>query len=333
MNLFQQDKTRLLVLALCLSLLGCDQRQQTVVDAQLQVATNMWLGYEPLYLARNLNYWNHDQIRLIDYPSSTEMLRAFHNGSIDAATMTLDEALGLHNDNVPISIILIHDMSHGGDVIMANPDIHSMQDLRGKTVAVEASVLGALVTTRALGLHDLSTDDINIHSSHVNSHLELYLSGQIDAAVTYDPLGTGLFNAGAKEIFSSREIPGEIVDVLVARNSSVAKYPDQLQALVDGWFNALDFLQQQPVQAYSIIADRLHVSAAEVSDMFDGIQIPDRAQNARLLSTEDPQLIQAASSLNQIMVDNFLISELIDFQELPDDTFVKTSSVLLPGTR
>jgi len=322
MTLFQQVSGKLFYIAVVLSLFSCEPQQPGQINSQLQVATNLWLGYEPLFMARHLNYWDDDQIRLIEYSSSIESLRAFRNGSIDAATLTMDEALSLHKDNIPFHIILVHDISDGGDVIMAKPGIQSIQDLKGKNIAVEISALGAVVTTRALSIHGLTTDDVNIISSHVTGHLDLYESDQIDAAVTYEPLRTALLHAGAEEIFSSREIPGEIVDVLVARKAYVEAHPEQIQILVDGWFRALEHLEKQPDESYNIISQRLQVSAADVEEMFRGIIIPSKSENARLLGSSDQQLANAAKSLNQVMIDNQLISGMVDFEDIPIDTFV-----------
>ncbi|MDQ6966158.1 MAG: hypothetical protein Q9M23_04455, partial [Mariprofundaceae bacterium] len=59
----------------------------------LRIGTNIWPGYEPLYLARSLGLFKDTGISLIEYPSSTETMRALRHGSIEAGALTLDEAL------------------------------------------------------------------------------------------------------------------------------------------------------------------------------------------------------------------------------------------------
>ncbi|HET7774857.1 MAG TPA: hypothetical protein VFK74_00655, partial [Azospira sp.] len=70
--------------------------------APLRLATNEWPGYEPLHLARENGYWGNAPIRLYELPSTSEVLRAFRNGALDAAAVTGDEALTLLADNFDI---------------------------------------------------------------------------------------------------------------------------------------------------------------------------------------------------------------------------------------
>ena len=58
----------------------------SVADQPIRIGTNVWPGYEPLYLARSLQDWQQDgDIVLVEYPSSTEVIRAFRNRAIESA--------------------------------------------------------------------------------------------------------------------------------------------------------------------------------------------------------------------------------------------------------
>jgi NitT/TauT family transport system substrate-binding protein len=46
---------------------------------------------------------------------------------------------------------------------------------------------------------------------------QLYAAGEIDAAVTFEPMRSRLKAAGARVVFSSASLPNEILDVLVIR--------------------------------------------------------------------------------------------------------------------
>ena len=113
---------------------------EVVVAEPLAVGTNVWPGYEPLYLARNLGYYN-DSIRLVEYSSATEVLRAIRNKLIDVATLTLDEVLLLRQSGVDVRSVLVTDISNGGDVIVARPGIETLADLKGRKVGVESTAL------------------------------------------------------------------------------------------------------------------------------------------------------------------------------------------------
>ncbi len=57
----------------------------------INIGTNVWPGYELLYLARELNLLPQ-KVRLIEYNNTSEVMRAFRNRTIQGAALTLDEA-------------------------------------------------------------------------------------------------------------------------------------------------------------------------------------------------------------------------------------------------
>jgi len=141
--MFLYKKIIVITISVCLLLTACSDAPLT----PLRVGTNSWTGYQPLYLAKDLKLWKDDQIRLIEYPSTSEVLRAFRNKVLEAASLTLDEVLLLRQLKIPVSIVLIHDFSNGADSIMAHSNIKTMQQLKGKTVGLESGALGAFVIT------------------------------------------------------------------------------------------------------------------------------------------------------------------------------------------
>ena len=72
----------------------------------LRIASSPWPGYEPLYLARDLGYFNKNT-NLFELPSSDITMESFRNGSTDLATLTLDETLELIHDGTKLKILLI----------------------------------------------------------------------------------------------------------------------------------------------------------------------------------------------------------------------------------
>lgn len=71
-------------------------------DTPIVVGTNIWLGYEPAYLAETKGLYGDHDVDLRQFSSATEVLRAFRNEAVDIAALTLDEALSLARSGVPI---------------------------------------------------------------------------------------------------------------------------------------------------------------------------------------------------------------------------------------
>ena len=66
----------------------------------LRIGTNVWIGSEPLYLARELGHLDPAAVQLVEYPSASEVLRAYRNQAIDGMVISLDELFGLAADGL-----------------------------------------------------------------------------------------------------------------------------------------------------------------------------------------------------------------------------------------
>src|SRR5437588_3414174 len=222
-------------IALLLSLSGCMREPETA----LRIGTNVWIGSEPLYLARELGRFDPTAVQLVEYPSASEVLRAFRNQAIDGMVISLDELFGLAADGLQPRIILIVDVSHGADVVVGRRGMRTMRDLKGKSIAVESSALGAFVLSRALAVNGMQASDVNVVHMESNEQPSAFEKGLVDAAVTFDPYRAQFLRAGASTLFDSTQIPGEIVDLLAVRAGVFDMHPRAIQAMLAGWFDAM----------------------------------------------------------------------------------------------
>ena len=275
----------------------------------LTLGTNIWPGYEPIYLARNLGHYD-DRVRLVEYSSATEVIRALRNGLIDMGALTLDELLLLRESGVDMKVVLVTDISDGGDVVMARPEIGSLAELKGRKVAVESSALGAYVLTRALQTVNLKPSDVRVKQIEVDRHLLAYREGTADAVVTFEPVMSRLKNEGAKVLFDSSKISGEIVDVLAVRTEVLGVKNEHLRLLVDGWFKALAHLSERPDDAGRRMADRLQLTSEEVLQSYNGLKLPTLEENRVLLNeSNSSSLLASAEKLAQVMREENLLAE------------------------
>lgn len=292
-----------LLSAFCMA--GCTQEQPT----PLQIATNVWPGYEPLYLARSLGYLPESTVRFHEMTTAADVLKAFRNRAIDVAALTLDEALLLIQDGIDARIVLVTDVSNGADVIIARPPIRDVRNLKGKRVGVESLALGAYVLSRALDKAGIAPRDVTIVPVPVQEHVQTYAAGTIDAVVTFEPAKTKLLAMGGRAIFDSSRIPNEIIDVVVVRADLLQSRSKQITELKEGWFKALDYMRNNPADASQRMGKREGISSAEFSEALKGMTIPDRNENRRLLSGA---LLEPARRLADVMRQGKLLNKPVD---------------------
>ena len=295
--------------ALVLSLCGCGAQ-----ETALRIGTNVWIGSEPLYLARELGRFDPTAVQLVEYPSASEVLRAFRNQAIDGMVISLDELFGLAADGLQPRIILIVDVSHGADVVVGRRGMRTMRDLKGKSVAVESSALGAFMLSRALAVNGMQASDVNVVHLESNEQPDAFAKGLVDGAVTFDPYRAQFLRAGGTTLFDSTQIPGEIVDLVAVRESAFKKQPKAIQQLLAGWFDAIDYMKSDPKDAAQRMGIRQQTSGEQFLEAEQGLRIPSREENLLMLGGPTPQLAVTGRRLMTLMVESKLLRSGIDIE-------------------
>jgi NitT/TauT family transport system substrate-binding protein len=285
-------------------------------DPPMRIGMNVWPGYEPLFLARHEDRLKEADFRLVEFSNNSDVSRAFRNGTLEAACLTLDEALYTVQDGMDPVILVVLDESNGADALLARPEIKDLAGLRGKRVAVEVSAVGAYMLTRSLQQAGLTVKDVTPVYVPVDKHLSAYQDGLADAVVTFEPIRARLLALGAVELFNSSKIPGEIVDVLVVRRDYLETHPGRARALRQAWFAALKRLHRSPHESAKTMAVRERVTPEEFETSLQGLHFPDEAENRVRLAGVAPTLLQSAERLQTVMRDSGLLQRDLGLRPL-----------------
>lgn len=278
----------------------------------LRIVSSPWAGYEPLYLARDLGYLNEASVRITELPSANITLEAFRNGSADVATLTLDETVTLLAQGRKLRILLVMDVSNGADAIVAKPTIKTLADLKGKRIGMENIPLGVYILNRFLDISGLANSDVTVIPMPEDKHEKAYQKGAIDAAITMEPYKTRLTRLGAKVLLDSSRIPDEIFDLLVVREEVYQARRDELCRLSNQWFRALDYVRANPREAAERMSKRMGVDAATFQASMDGIKVPNKLDNQRLLGGKTPTLLAPAGRLVELMQRAHMLPGAVD---------------------
>lgn len=274
----------------------------TDAEPGLRIATNPWIGYELLYLSRDLGHLENSGVHLVELLSNSDSIQALSAGTVDGAGLTLDEALAARAAGLDLKIVLVFDFSAGADVLLARPEIAHLAGLKGKRVGVEQTGVGALMLDAALKQAGLAAADVKVISLTSDQHLAAYRNDEVDALVTFEPIAALVAAAGGRRLFDSGAIPGSIIDVLALSTKALAANPNTARQLVARYFEALAYLRQNPADAARRIAPRLGLTPADVTAGYQKIILPDLAENRRLLNASPSPLETTATQLATLML-------------------------------
>ncbi len=288
----------------------------------LRIGTHVWPGYEPLFLARELGYYGNTPIKLVEYPS-LDPNAPYRNGEIEMIATPMSGLLILAQTNPEVRALLIMDISQGADAIVAQRAIANLQSLKGRKVGVDRSTLAEFVLSRGLKQVGLSRQDVKIVYVELSDQEEAYKQGRIDAVVTFEPYRSNILKSGAKLLFDSTQIPGEVVDVLAGSKSLLTTHATQLQVFMQGWFRALDYIKKNPEDAARRMAQRQGVTPEQFLKSLKGLHLVTLEENQKILGKTNPVLINGAKRLSQFIVTNKILKQEIDPNRLLDDTLVR----------
>ncbi|WAE52008.1 ABC transporter substrate-binding protein [Stutzerimonas frequens] len=290
-----------ILLLLFVALLGCQPESDSI-----RIGSNRWLGYAPIYLADDLGWTATSGIRLVEYPNTTGVLRGFRNGMLDAAMLTLDETLLLQDSaaELDLEIILVTNVSAGADALFARAPLTNLKDLAGQRIGVENTALGAYFLSRVLDQAGLRIDDLQVVSLPVHEQAAAFAADDVDAVITFASEGPTLESKGARRIFDSRRLPGEIVDVLVVDRQRVTR--EQRRRLRALWFDALRTWQDNRGETDPRLHARLGLTPMALQVTLDGLLMGDRAVNREWF--DEGQLQQSIGQLSQYLRERRLLN-------------------------
>ena len=268
---------------------GCSQAP----DQPVTIAINPWPGYEPMYLAEVQGYFEQNgiNVELVQLDSLSDVQRAYLNGHVDGMASTMIEAVqASHLGNKPLKIIMVPDYSNGGDVLIGATEFNSVAQLKGKRVGVEVSSLGIYVLHRALSKHGMTLDDVELVNTKQERALNELNAKNIDAVVTYPPFSVEILKSkGYEKLFTSAEIPFEIIDVISVSESVLKTQPDFVPRLRASWQMALDYMAIDPARSMQIMAEREGISVEDFEAALGDLIVLNASQQRELFQRETLQ--------------------------------------------
>ena len=291
----------------------------------LKVAWSLYPGYSPFVIAfeKGLITKHGGSVQPVLYDVSAKQLPDFEAHKLDGGFFAFADALTLAARSPGSArLVMIADNSDGADVIVAAPDITHVRDLKEKRIGTGIGSFRELLVRRMLEVHGLSVNDVflvNMGPEEVpNAIPDIVQAGQ-----TWDPFSAQAIAKDAHVIFSSSETPGLIPDVLVFRTTVIERRPDDVRAVVNAWFEALDFWRSHPTEGNAIIASATGRSPEDVST--DGIKLLDREANIRAFETHESStsLLKSAEVNVEFLISTGVLNKAPNVQEFLDPSFLQ----------
>lgn len=284
----------LLLLAVVPGCSGCDSSTPASGNAgeKVRVATLTWVGYGPLYLAKEKGFFKGIDVELVRIEDTSARRAALASGDVQVSVDIVDSFSNAAAVGIPAKVILKLDDSKGGDGIVVHEGIEKVEDLKGKTIAYPTGQPSHYLLLTVLAQHGMSVEDVRSKEMEADQAGAAFMSKNVDAAVTWEPWLTRASKLpNCKILVSTHDVPELIADVLTARNDFIEKKPDAVRALIEGWLEAVEYWKKNPDESNEIMARSLGLKADEFAAMVSGIQYSDAATNRAFFTADDKGVV------------------------------------------
>lgn len=244
--------------------------------AKLKISATTWVGYSPLFYAKEKGWLDGLNIKLLHVVSLSENMYLFQAGNADAYVGTQYEYSLLSETDPTLMPVMMFDRSYGGDIIMSNV---SLEELRSTSEPIDAYLEMDSINSTLLadflsyyGLQDKKLKYINQDQANL-SGLQAKALSRPSLLITYTPYNIQLAKQGFKEVASTKDGLGLlVVDALFTREATLHQHRQQFDGLKKLVDEATDALQRDPHEFYATVKPyMLEVSYEEFLRSLDDI--------------------------------------------------------------
>ena len=178
-------KKVILYITVLFLLSACGKSTQKQPD-QIKIGLVNWIGYTPFYIAQEQGYFEKYgiEVELIRIEDVGLRRQAIASGKIDAVALTLDAMIVARDNDIPVKSVLALDQSNGGDGILVNSSVNSIQELVGQKVAYQTGQPSQLFLYEILRQHQMDFDDIEPVLMDADRAGAAFIGQQLEAEVT-----------------------------------------------------------------------------------------------------------------------------------------------------
>lgn len=300
----------------------------TAPAAPIKIGYSDWPGWVAWQVAKEKGFFKKHgvEVDLVWFPIYTDSLTALNAGKVDGNSSAWCDVIPPLAEGVKLKVVLVNDNSAGNDAIVAKPSIKTMKDLKGKSVATELGTVEHFLLLQALAKSGMTEKDVEYKNLTVPDAAAAFLAGKVDAAGLWQPWISQIQREGKGNVlFTSKEIPGLIPDLLVFQEKIVTERADEVQKIVAAWFDAVAFIKSHEDDAIKIMAKVVEQKPEDYKAFLPGTKFFDLEANLKAFekSSDHTSLAGSGKVIADFLKGVDLIKTVPDFEAALEPKFVK----------
>ncbi|GEO25308.1 sulfonate ABC transporter substrate-binding protein [Alicyclobacillus acidoterrestris] len=257
---------------------GQNEAKPTSADAgvTVNIGTQSLMG--PMYLAEKKGWFEQAfarvgaKVKWVQFTSGPPFFPAIASNHIDFGQVGNTPVLVGQAANVNFTEIAVDSSGKNGDALLVpkGSPLHSLQDLKGKKVAVAQGSSAYNLLYKALAKAGLTTSDIHIVQLQPNEAQPAFESHAVDAWATWDPYITEEVSLhGAEELATEQSLASADPGFTIVRSKFAQQHPDLVVRFLQVYQQALDYQKAHMDEAIQLYANSTHLSPSVIRQLLE----------------------------------------------------------------
>jgi len=271
------------------------------------------------------------RVKIIDVGNDFDRaVNLVKNNEADGGIFVLSEPLLMSGSGTPMKVVLGVDYSSGADAIISSGAVNSIQDLRGKRIAYQVGSYGDFLLREALSRENMKLSDVVSVDTVSTDCGRVFLEGNVDAVITFGSyLRQSLEKSGSHVLFSSKDTPGLIPDVIAFRSSFVQDNRDKVTLFLNSWFDVLARLKgttNERNEILAVVAMAVGDTIENVETSFANLTLYSFADNAVSFTYIDDvvSLYQSGKRFLNFFENTSEFEKTVNLNDLMDPSFIRS---------
>jgi ABC-type nitrate/sulfonate/bicarbonate transport system substrate-binding protein len=259
-------------------------------QAQKEITLNSFPGSSiwPIWAAQKQGFFEKEGLKIknVYTTSSAAQMIGLVKGEFDMVTTALDNVIAYaEGEGAPqapkdADLIAFLGGNNGALSLLAQPEIKSVADLKGRDLAVDAVATGfSFVLREILARNGLAASDYKlVPFGNTQARLRAMRDNKAAAALLTPPLSQAALAQGYKDLANAADVLGGYQGSIAATRRDWAKaHPDLVIAFIRGYRAGLDWLEAPPNKQAAIAvlrAELPQITEAEAEQNY-ALQVAD----------------------------------------------------------
>lgn len=211
------------------------------------------------------------------FNAGPDVIQSMFAEGLDASFIGPNPAINGYAQSNGEAIRIIAGSTSGGAFLVVRPGIESVEDLAGTTIATpqlgntQDVALRAWLIEQGLSADTAGGGDVSIRPQSNADTLNAFRLGDIDGAWVPEPWATRLIlEGGGVVLVDERDLWPDglyVTTHLIVRTEFLEQNPELIEHLLEGYLEALRFVNENPAEAQAITNDGIEaITSARLAD-------------------------------------------------------------------